>query len=153
MEIFDLKAFRKDKNITQSEIARIFSCNQNFISRIESGIRPIPMDKLEILQSKYGDISTYYRNIVEPPQNEKQTKPAQMNDAGLDFDASEGDAFSTMIVRMMNDKQIAPYGLLADKDAQIADLNRQIGKLEALLEVAKRGTAQQVGNATVADVG
>lgn len=50
-------------------------------------------------------------------------------------------------------KEIAPYGLLADKDAQIADLNRQIGKLEALLEVAKKGTAPAVGNATVADVG
>lgn len=153
MKIFDLKAFRKDKNITQMEIAKMFSCNQNFVSRIESGIRPIPTDKLEILQSKFGDISEYYKEILEPPQNDKQTKQVQVNEDSLDFITAGGEAFSNMIVRMMNEKQIAPYGLLADKDAQIADLNRQIGKLEALLEVAKKGTAPAVGNATVADVG
>ena len=80
-------------------------------------------------------------------------KQVQVNDDSLEFITAGGEAFSNMIVRMMNEKQIAPYGLLADKDAQIADLNRQIGKLEALLEVAKKGTAPAVGNATVADVG
>ena len=67
--------------------------------------------------------------------------------------SSEDKTFSTMLVDMMNTKQIAPYGLLEEKDREIAELNRQIGKLEALLEVAKKGTAQQVGNAAVADVG
>ena len=80
-------------------------------------------------------------------------KQVQVNDDSLELITAGGEAFSNMIVRMMNEKQIAPYGLLADKDAQIADLNRQIGKLEALLEVAKKGTAPAAGNATVADVG
>ena len=80
-------------------------------------------------------------------------KQVQVNDDSLELITAGGEAFSNMIVRMMNEKQIAPYGLLADKDAQIADLNRQIGKLEALLEVAKKGTAPAVGNVTVADVG
>lgn len=152
MKVFDLKAFRKDKNITQTEIAKMFSCNQNFISRIESGVRPIPTDKLEILQSEFGDISEYYKDL-DPPKLNQQTKQVQVNEDSLDFITAGGEAFSSMIVRMMNEKQIAPYGLLADKDREIAELNRQIGKLEALLEVAKKGTAQQVGNAAVADVG
>lgn len=80
-------------------------------------------------------------------------KQVQVNEDSLDFITAGGEAFSSMIVRMMNEKQIAPYGLLADKDREIAELNRQIGKLEALLEVAKKGTVQTVGNATVADVG
>lgn len=152
MKVFDLKAFRKDKNITQTEIAKMFSCNQNFISRIESGVRPIPADKLEILQSVFGDISEYYKDL-DPPKLNQQTKQVQVNEDSLDFITAGGEAFSSMIVRMMNEKQIAPYGLLADKDREIAELNRQIGKLEALLEVAKKGTAPTVGNATVADVG
>ena len=85
MKVFDLKAFRKDKNITQKEIAEIFSCNQNFISRIESGIRPLPADKMEILQSVYGDISEYYKEDLEPLQNEKQTKQVQVTDDSLEF--------------------------------------------------------------------
>lgn len=152
MKVFDLKAFRKDKNITQTEIAKMFSCNQNFISRIESGVRPIPTDKLEILQSEFGDISEYYKDL-DPPKLNQQTKQVQVNEDSLDFITAGGEAFSSMIVRMMNEKQIAPYGLLADKDREIAELNRQIGKLEALLEVAKKGTVPAVGNATVADVG
>lgn len=160
MKTFDLKAFRKEKNITQAEIARIFSCNQNFISRIESGIRPIPTDKLGILQLRYGDISKYYRETAEPSPGEKESKQVQVNESSLDFITAGGEAFSSMIVRMMNEKQIAPHGLLADKDREIADkdreiaeLNRQIGRLEAQLETAKKGTAPQVGGATVADAG
>lgn len=80
-------------------------------------------------------------------------KQVQMHEDSIEFVTAGGEAFASMIVRLMNEKQIAPYGLLADKDKEIADLNRQIGKLEALLEVAKKGVAQEVGNATVADVG
>lgn len=59
--MFDLKAFRQENNLTQKDIARIFSCNQNFVSRIENGIRPIPKDKMDILSNIYGDISKYFR--------------------------------------------------------------------------------------------
>lgn len=59
--MFDLKAFRQENNLTQKDIARIFSCNQNFVSRIENGIRPIPKDKMDILSNIYGDISKYSR--------------------------------------------------------------------------------------------
>ncbi len=75
------------------------------------------------------------------------------NEEGTRCISVEDKTFSIMLVDMMNTKQIAPYGLLEEKDREIAELNRQIGKLEALLEVAKKGTAQQVGNAAVADVG
>lgn len=44
-------------------------------------------------------------------------KQVQVNDDSLELITAGGEAFSNMIVRMMNEKQIAPYGLLADKDA------------------------------------
>lgn len=43
-------------------MAELFKCKQNFISNIETGIKPIPADKLDVLQSKYGDISEYITN-------------------------------------------------------------------------------------------
>ena len=91
-------------------------------------------------------------NQTEPSQ-QTATKQTPITAESLDFITAGGEAFSSMLVRMMNEKQIAPYGLLADKDKEIVELNREIGKLEALLEVAKKGTARQADNATVADVG
>ena len=73
------------------------------------------------------------------PAQQNANKQVQVNGDSLDFITAGGEAFSSMIVRMMNEKQIAPYGLLEEKDKAIANLNRQIGRLEALLEVAKKG--------------
>lgn len=143
MQTFDLKKFRDDKKITQVELAELFSCNQNFISRIEKGIRQIPPDKLDILQLKYGDISSYYKEekdgVTLP-----DTTPQDLMFAGA-------DAFSRQIVQMMNEKLIAPYSLLVEKDKEIARLNKEIGKLEAQLEASKKMTAQEGSAAKCAD--
>lgn len=109
----------------------------------------VPNLNLEWLENGTGTMFGDENEEIQQTAN----KQVQVNEDSLDFITAGGEAFSSMIVRMMNEKQIAPYGLLADKDREIAELNRQIGKLEALLEVAKKGTAQQVGNAAVADVG
>lgn len=135
MQSFDLKRFRLDNKLTQVDLAELFSCNQNFISRIESGIRQIPADKLDILQSKYGDISKYCTETAEGVSL-PETTPQEMMFAGA-------DAFSRGVVQMMNDKLIAPYSLLVEKDKEIERLNRQIGRLEALLDERKKTDAHQ----------
>ena len=68
MQRFDLKRFRLDRKLTQKELAEILMCKQNYISNIENGIKPISKEKLDILQSKFGDISKYYSDI-SPKQN------------------------------------------------------------------------------------
>lgn len=60
MEKFDLKRFRINNKITQKELAELLNCNQNFISRIESGIRQLPQSKLDVLKEKFGNISQYF---------------------------------------------------------------------------------------------
>lgn len=57
MEQVDLKRFRADKKLTHVDLADLFGCNQNFISDIENGKKPMPVYKLEILKEKYGDIT------------------------------------------------------------------------------------------------
>jgi transcriptional regulator with XRE-family HTH domain len=143
MQHFDLKYFRKDKKLTQVDLASLLSCNQNFISRIEAGIRQIPDGKLDILQSKYGDISKYFKEKIEGVSISKAT-PQEMMFAGA-------DAFSRQLIQMMNDKLIAPYSLLEEKDKEIERLNRQIGKLETLLGERKKTDARQDSNADHAD--
>lgn len=150
MQAFDLKQLRIDKKITQVELAKLFSCNQNFISRIEKGIRQIPADKLDILQSKYGDISMYCKEEKDSVSI-SDTTPHDLMFVGA-------DAFTKQVVQMMNEKLIAPYALLAEKDKEIAGLrkevarlNKEMGKLEAQLEVGKKMDAQKGSAATCAD--
>lgn len=147
----------------QQDIAEQMGATESSLSRALKGDVKYLTDKfIQRFNKAYGnifneswlmggqcDMLTDENEVAQQTAN----KQVQVNEDSLDFITAGGEAFSSMIVRMMNEKQIAPYGLLADKDREIAELNRQIGKLEALLEVAKKGTAQQVGNAAVADVG
>ena len=57
--MFDLKRFRKDKNLTQNEIADILSCGQAFVSHVEKGIKDLPQDKRAILEERFGNICSY----------------------------------------------------------------------------------------------
>lgn len=47
------------------------------------------------------------------------------------------DAFSRQLIQLMNEKLIAPYSMITEKEKEIERLNREIGRLEALLEVSK----------------
>lgn len=144
MEVFDLKQFRADRKITQNELTEVLDCRQSFLSSVENGKRQLPKEKISILQSKYGDISDY---ITTKEDTVLQGISPQ------EFMMSGADAFSRQIVQMMNDKLIAPYGMIAEKEKEIERLNRLVGKLEAQLELAKKTVAQETGNATCANVG
>ena len=61
------------------------------------------------------------------------------------------DAFSRQLIQLMNEKLIAPYSMITEKEKEIERLNREIGRLEALLEVSKKMNAQQEDVAKCAD--
>lgn len=121
MQRFDLKRFRLDRKLTQKELAEILMCKQNYISNIENGIKPI--------SKYYSDISPKQNTIL------KEVTPE-------DFMFAGADAFSRQVVKMMNDKLIAPYGMLVEKDKEIERLNRLIGRLQNEIEELKKGSAQ-----------
>lgn len=57
--MFDLKRFRKDKNLTQNEIAFIFNCGQSNIAAIEREHRDLTSAQENILVEKFGNIDSY----------------------------------------------------------------------------------------------
>lgn len=134
MEVFDLKRFRSDKKITQAELTTILECRQSFISAIESGKRALPKDKRDILENKYGDISDYI--TTKEDTTISGVTPLEIMHVGA-------DAFSRQVVKMMNDKLIAPYGMLTEKEKEIEKLNREIGRLEAELLAAKNNGTKE----------
>lgn len=134
MQSIDLKRFRRDKNLTQLDIAELFKCKQNFISNIETGIKPIPADKLDVLQSKYGDISEYITN-----ENKAIGAPAN---AAINQDIISMPADVWEVIRNQAES-------LKTKDAQTTEV---IAMLKDLLK--KRQTAEEsflAANVTVVE--
>lgn len=66
-QIFDLRAFRADHNVTQKELAERFGRPQSFLSAIEHGKRSMPPALLDAMarEFKVDNISEY---LSYPPQ-------------------------------------------------------------------------------------
>lgn len=140
--MIDLKRLRKEKGITQKELAQLLSCGQSFIANVENGRRDLPPVKIEILERKFGNICSY------APKQHSQTEKMEVS---TDILFAGADAFSRQLIQLMNEKLIAPYSMITEKEKEIERLNREIGRLEALLEVSKKMNAQQEDVAKCAD--
>lgn len=146
--MIDLKRLRKEKGITQKELAQLLSCGQSFIANVENGRR------------KFGNICSYITNDIEeikPIENKpktiapKQHSQTEKMEVSTDILFAGADAFSRQLIQLMNEKLIAPYSMITEKEKEIERLNREIGRLEALLEVSKKMNAQQEDVAKCAD--
>ena len=153
--MIDLKRLRKEKGITQKELAQLLSCGQSFIANVENGRRDLPPVKIEILERKFGNICSYITNNIEEikpktiaPKQHSQTEKMEVS---TDILFAGADAFSRQLIQLMNEKLIAPYSMITEKEKEIERLNREIGRLEALLEVSKKMNAQQEDVAKCAD--
>lgn len=151
--MFDLKRFRKDKKLTQNDLADILSCGQAFISHVEKGIKDLPQDKRSILEERYGNICSYDIGNITCINKEEKTsqKTEEVRTDPKDLLFAGADAFSRQIIQMMNEKLIAPYSMLIEKDKEIERLNREIGRLQAKIEEGKKMNAQEGENAKCAD--
>lgn len=66
-----IRELRIEKNLTQTEMAKILNCSQQVYSNYELGQRDIPTDIL-ILLSKYYDVSIDY--ILNQTNESKRNK-------------------------------------------------------------------------------
>ncbi len=76
MNINRLKEIRKDRDYKQSDIAKVLKTSQVQYSRYETGIRLIPIDKLDVLANYY-NVSTDYllsRTDVRKPYPKSSTR-------------------------------------------------------------------------------
>lgn len=151
--MIDLKRLRKEKGITQKELAQLLSCGQSFIANVENGRRDLPPVKIEILERKFGNICSYITNDIDKPKTiaPKQHSQTEKMEVSTDILFAGADAFSRQLIQLMNEKLIAPYSMITEKEKEIERLNREIGRLEALLEVSKKMNAQQEDVAKCAD--
>lgn len=69
-----LKEIRKDKDLTQEDIAKVLSTSQVQYSRYEMGIRLLPIDKLVILADFYNVSTDYLLGITNERKPYPKTK-------------------------------------------------------------------------------
>ena len=71
MNIDRLRDIREDRDLSQSDIAKVLHMSQVQYSRYETGIRSIPIDKLAILAKFYGVSTDYLLGLT----NERKPYP------------------------------------------------------------------------------
>ncbi len=133
------------KKIGRNKFEMMAGMSQGYITNLKNA--PKEQQLVKILQSA-PDLNRVWLLTGE---GDMLVSPSKADNCKAEI--AKGEGISAAIVRMMNERQIAPYGMLADKDREIAELNRQIGRLEAQLEEAKRGTVRRECDAAVANAG
>lgn len=64
--MIDLKRFRKDRHIKQSEVCEVLGVSQPFLSAIEMGKSPLNEEKFQKLYNHYGDVLLEYKLTERP---------------------------------------------------------------------------------------
>ena len=109
--MIDLKRLRKEKGITQKELAQLLSCGQSFIANVENGRRDLPPVKIEILERKFGNICSYITNDIEeikPIENKPKTiAPKQHSDK-----AKVNNEPTDYLVNLKNEVDFLKYQIL-----------------------------------------
>lgn len=125
----ELKLFRKNYKLSQSDLAELFGCSVGHISNIESGIRTLTGLQIRLLIEKFGyDVIAKYAEPGEIPQGatvnidmkrtkiEGNTAPVQNGDGN----------------QMTNDATLIK--VLSQQSEQITELLKQHNRLISLLE-------------------
>lgn len=68
-----LRDLREDRALTQKEVAEILGTSFQYYQKYESGVRPIPVDRLEVLADFYQTSTDYLlgRTAIREPYPKK----------------------------------------------------------------------------------
>ena len=82
MARYDISRLRKEKGMSQSELANLLQITQSFLSAIENGKSPLPIEKEEMLCEVFGlkDLGGY---IVDRKNDERDKIVTEMTDSDL----------------------------------------------------------------------
>ena len=68
-----LRDLREDRDLAQKEVAEILGTSFQYYQKYESGVRPIPVDRLEVLADFYQTSTDYLlgRTAIREPYPKK----------------------------------------------------------------------------------
>ena len=124
MKTIDLKAFRKANNISQVELAEYLGIGQPFISQMEKGTRPVPQEYISRILANPHNWDT----SMLTPKSKYIVADELLEGVGLAREKSAEE----LLVSYLQDK-------IADQDKLIRELYKEIGMLQAKLDLARKG--------------
>lgn len=122
MKDLDVKKIRERLGLTQDELAKQIGVSRNTIINYEKG-GVIPESKRTILGNLFKD------GYIDNEENEVIIKGATPETIAQLAQLT----FSEQLVRMFQDKEIAPYSLVDEKEEEIARLNEEIARLNLIV--------------------
>lgn len=97
----DFKRFRRDFDLSQSDLAKMFDCGQSNISQMESGVRQLTGTNIRILIEKYGfDVISKYAEPDELPAQVTINMPKVENNSGQ-VNGGGGNSMNTVDTKLM----------------------------------------------------
>lgn len=127
----ELKLFRKNYKLSQSDLAELFGCSVGHISNIESGIRTLTGLQIRLLIDKYGyeAISKYADATELPPVSggSGSVEAVNSNVQNGDGNSITADAVLIQVMKQQSDQNSALISELAKRSEQI---DRLISLLE-----------------------
>ncbi len=126
MEVFDLKRFRKERNLQQNKLAEALGVSQSFLSYIEHGKRPAPAEMLEKLCQMYNidDLSDYisYADISSTSVGNGNNNVNMVNSQGT-ITATQSKHVDSLITLLT-----AYEKRLTEADKKIEQLEKELSK-------------------------
>ncbi|WP_346964368.1 helix-turn-helix domain-containing protein [Bacteroides xylanisolvens] len=148
--MIDLKKFREEQNITQSELCTILGIAQPYLSSIENGKRPLNEKKFTLLYKHYGNILLKYKQNKEPA--------LFIDEAETSLHPNITKFFKEKIFNEEQKNSPIPYefvqAMIDERkrhDEMNAELIRQNGELIDMLQERKKTVARMESAAECAD--
>lgn len=82
MPRFDIARLRKEKGLSQNELAHHLQMNQSFLSAIENGKSPLPIEKEEKLCEIFG-LHSLAPYVIKTPKEDEERFVGDMTDSDL----------------------------------------------------------------------
>lgn len=128
MAQYDLKRLRKEKGLTQQELAKHLNLSQGFLSSVEAGRNPFPDERVNDLQSLFPDLNLEDYEVTEIAKVAKMEIGSNNTDSEIKI--NDPDSFSTLITFLRTTVEESRK----DKQENIGEIENLRTRNEKLIE-------------------
>lgn len=132
--------FIKYLEIGQGAFEKEVGLSNGYVNNIRNSIQP---DKLQRISQHYPKLNPGWLMTGDGTMLKGDINFTLANTTPYDIIAMGGEVYANLLDKLVKEKKLAPFALLEQKDQEIKELNREIGRLEERLENSKKTDVQE----------